>query len=103
MSEWPDTYYLYLAAFLFSAGIYVVLTKKNLVFILIGIELTLNSGNLLFAFFSRTDTSLNGQIFAVFSVVLTVCEVAIALAILLNIYRKQRVSNLDELQDVGNE
>jgi len=103
MSEWSDSYYLYIAALLFSAGVYVALTKKNLVFILIGIELMLNAGNVILAFFSQFDKSLNGQIVAIFSVVLTVCEVAIALAILLNIYRKHRVSNLDELREVGNE
>ncbi|MBC6400196.1 MAG: NADH-quinone oxidoreductase subunit NuoK [Ekhidna sp.] len=103
MNEWMSTYYLYLAALLFSSGVFVVITKKNLIFILIGVELMLNAGNVLLAFFSRFDSSLNGQIFAIFSVVLTVCEVSIALAILLNIYKKQRVSNLEELQEVGNE
>lgn len=103
MSETLATYYLYFAAFLFCAGIYVVLTKKNLIFVLIGIELMLNAGNIILATFSQFDPSLNGQIFAIFSVVLTVCEVAIALAILLNIYRKHQVSNLDELQEVSNE
>ena len=63
----------------------------------------LNAGNLILATFSQFDPTLNGQIFAIFSVVLTVCEVAIALAILLNIYRKHQVSNLDELQEVSNE
>ena len=81
----------------------MVITKKNLIFILIGIELMLNAGNILWAFFSQFDSGFNGQLFAIFSVVLTVCEVSIALAILLNIYKKQRVSNLEELQEVGNE
>lgn len=103
MSEWLATYYLYLAAMLFSAGVYVVITKKNLVFILIGVELMLNAGNIVFAFFSRFDALMRGQIFAVFSIVLTVCEVAVALAILLNIYKKQKVSDFDELREVGNE
>jgi len=97
------TYYLYLAALLFSSGVFVVITKKNLIFILIGVELMLNAGNILLAFFSRFDPGMNGQVFAVFSVVLTVCEVSIALAVLLTIYKKQRVSNLEELQEVGNE
>ena len=69
--------------------------------VLIGIELMLNGTNLLFATFSQID--LNGQIMAIFSVVLTVCEVAIALAILLNVYKKYRTSNLDDLQEIGNE
>jgi len=81
----------------------VVLTKKNLIFILIGVELMLNAGNIVLAFFSRYDSMMRGQVVAIFSVVLTVCEVAIALAILLNIYKKRRVSNLSELREVGND
>ena len=103
MSEELLRFYLYLAAFLFSAGIYVVLSKRNLIFILIGVELLLNSANIILATFSQFDPKLNGQVFAIFSIVLTVCEVSIALAILLNIYRNQKVSNLDELQEVSNE
>ena len=103
MSEWVASYYLYIAALLFSAGVCVIITKKNLVFILIGVELMLNSGNIILAYFSQYDHTMNGQIFAIFSVVLTVCEVAIALAILLNVYKKQQVSNIDELQEVGND
>lgn len=103
MSEQLAPYYLYLAAFLFSAGVFVVLTKRNLIFILIGIELILNSANIILATFSQFDQRLNGQIFAIFSVVLTVCEVSIALAILLNIYRRSQVSDLDKLREVGND
>lgn len=102
MSETMITYYLYLAAFLFAAGSFVVLTKRNAIFVLIGVELMLNAANLVLASFSQFDANLDGQIMAIFSVVLTVCEVAIALAILLNIYRKVKVSNLDELTKIGN-
>ena len=81
----------------------MVLTKKNLVFILIGIELILNAANVMLATFSQLDSNLNGQVIAIFSVVLTVCEVSIALAILLNVYRRSKVSDLDQLREVGNE
>lgn len=101
MSELGPTYHLYLSALLFSSGIFVVVSKRNVIFVLIGIELILNSANLLLATFSRAD--LNGQVFAIFSVVLTVCEVAIALAILLNVYRKYHSSNLDEFNELSNE
>ncbi len=101
MNEVVFSYHLYLVACLFSAGVYVVISKQNIVFVLIGIELILNSANLLLATFSRNN--LDGQIFAIFSIVLTVCEVAIALAILLNIYKKYKTSDLDELKEIGNE
>lgn len=52
--------------------------------------------------FSQGDETMKGQIFAIFSVVLTVCEVAIAMGILLNLYRKFKVSNLDELSELTN-
>ena len=103
MNELLTPYYLYLAALLFCSGVFVVLSKRNLVFILIGVELILNSGNLMLATFSHHHQQLEGQILAVFSVVLTVCEVSIALAILLNIYRKSKVSDLDLLREVGND
>ena len=103
MSEEWSHYYLYLSALLFSSGIYVVLTRNNIVFVLIGIELILNAANMVLVVFSQFDAELNGQTFAVFSIVLTVCEVAVALAILLNVAKKNSVSNLDELREVGNE
>lgn len=102
MSEEYLTYYLYLAATLFSAGVFVILTKRNSIFVLIGVELMLNAANVVLAAFSQFDPNLRGQVLAIFAVVLTVCEVSIALAILLNIYKKSDVSNLDELKEVGN-
>lgn len=80
----------------------MVLTRRNSIFVLIGVELMLNGANVVLATFSQFDQHLNGQIMAIFAVVLTVCEVSIALAILLNIYRKSKASNLDELTEVGN-
>ncbi|MEM9895463.1 MAG: NADH-quinone oxidoreductase subunit NuoK [Bacteroidota bacterium] len=96
-------YVLHLAAFLFCSGLYVVLVKKSSVFILVGIELMLNAANLALAAFSRSDPSLTGQLVAIFAITLTVCEVSIALAILLNIYRKMGSSNLEELKTLANE
>ncbi|GAB4246621.1 MAG: NADH-quinone oxidoreductase subunit NuoK [Ekhidna sp.] len=103
MIEMDPSYYLYFAAFLLSSGVYVVLSKRNVVFILFGVELILNAGNLVLATFSQYDPGMKGQVFAIFAVVLTVCEVAIALAILLNVFRKSEVSDLDQLTNIGNE
>ena len=102
MNETLLTYYLYFAALLFCAGVFVIITKRNAIFVLIGVELMLNGANVVLAAFSQFDTDLRGQVFAVFAVVLTICEISIALAILLNIYRKSKASNLDELTEVGN-
>lgn len=100
MEQIPLTYYLYLSAFLFCAGLLIVLIKKNAVFVLIGIELMLNAGNINLVAFSRFDPSLGGQMFAIFSVVLAAAEAAIALAILLNIYWSYHSSDLDDLTEL---
>lgn len=101
MNEEQLSYYLYFAALLFSAGVFVVLTKRSAIFVLIGVELMLNGANVILALFSQFDPDLKGQVFAIFAIVLTVCEVSIALAILLNIYRKSKTSSLDDLTEVG--
>lgn len=97
MSAIPLTYYLVLSAFLLCAGLLMVLIKKNAVFVLLGIELMLNAANLNLVAFSKFNPNLDGQIFAIFSVVVAAAEAAIALAILLNIYKKFESSDLDDL------
>ena len=97
-----STYGLYLAAALFCIGLVIILTKKNLIFILIGTELLLNATNLNLVIFSRTNPGLQGQMLALFIIVIAVAEASIALAILLNIFRKVKTSNLNELTKLGN-
>ena len=80
----------------------MILIKRNVIFVLIGIELILNAANLNLAVFSRFDQKMDGQILAVFSVVLAAAEAAIALAILLNIYKQFKTSNVDELTELEN-
>lgn len=98
----PITYYLMLSAFLLCAGLLIVLIKKNAVFVLMGIELMLNAANLNLVVFSQYDPSLGGQVFAVFSVVIAAAEAAIALAMLLNIYKTYKSSDLDDLSTLEN-
>lgn len=98
----PLSYYLLLAAFVFCAGILLVLIKKSAVFVLLGIELMLNAANLNLVAFSKFDPKLEGQVFAIFSVVLAAGEVAIALAILINIYRQYDTTSLDKLDQLKN-
>ncbi|MCS6822012.1 MAG: NADH-quinone oxidoreductase subunit NuoK [Microscillaceae bacterium] len=89
---------LLLAAFLFCVGIFLVLTKRNAILILIGVELMLNAANLNFVFFSQYDKHLQGQIFALFILAVAVSEVAIALALLVKIYKYYQTINLDEIK-----
>jgi NADH:ubiquinone oxidoreductase subunit K len=92
----PLTHYLIVSACLFSFGIMAVLTRKNAVNVLMGIELILNSANLnLVAFSKFSSADLNGQIFAVFVIIIAAAEAAVALAIVLSMYRIVKTVNLD--------
>ena len=89
--------YLLVSAALFSLGVMAVLTRKNAVNVLMGIELILNSANLNLVAFSRfSSASLDGQIFAVFVIIIAAAEAAVALAIVLSMYRIVRSVNLDQ-------
>ncbi len=91
------THYLLISAALFSLGIMCVLIRKNAVNVLMGIELILNSANLnLVAFSKFSAANLNGQIFAIFIIVIAAAEAAVALAIVLAMYRLIKSVNLDQ-------
>ena len=90
-------HFLIVSAALFSLGVLAVLTRRNAVNVLMGVELILNSANLNLVAFSRFGPGgLAGQIFAVFVIVIAAAEVAVALAIVLTLYRLRRTPNLDE-------
>jgi len=92
-------HYLTVSAALFCLGLLGVLTRRNAVNVLMGIELILNSANINLVAFSRfndTARAMDGQLFAVFVVVIAAAEVAVALAIVLTLYRLKRTPNLDE-------
>jgi NADH-quinone oxidoreductase subunit K len=73
-----------------------VLTRKNAVNVLMGVELILNSANLNLVAFSRySSANLSGQIFAIFIIVIAAAEAAVALAIVLSMYRLVKSVNLD--------
>ncbi len=92
----PLEHYLIVSALLFSLGLLGVLTRKNAVNVLMAIELILNSANINLVAFSRFSSSdLSGQIFAVFVIVIAACEAAVALAIVLSLYRILKSVNLD--------
>ncbi len=91
------TQYLVISAALFSLGIMAVLTRKNAVNVLMGVELILNSANINLVAFSRfSSTGLDGQIFAVFVIVIAAAEAAVGLAIVLSMYRLLKSVNLDK-------
>lgn len=87
----PDLYLVQaLAAILFVLGIAITLTRRNLFFTLMGVELALNATNLSFIGFSRTlpaDTALVGQIVPLFSIAVAAAEACVGLAMVILIYR----------------
>lgn len=86
---------------LFAFGIYGIITRKNAVMVLMGVELILNSANINFIAFSRFGNfGLSGQIIALFVIVLAAAEAAIALAIVLNIYKTFSNVNVDEISNL---
>lgn len=92
------THFLTLSAFLFSFGVYAIVTRKNAVMVLMGIELILNSANINFVAFSKFGNfGLGGQIIALFVIILAAAEAAVGLAIVLNIYRTFAEVNVDEI------
>ncbi len=92
------THYLILSAILFSLGVFGVVTRRNAVMVLMGVELILNSANINFVAFSRYGTlGLDGQAIAVFVIILAASEAAIGLAIVLNIYKQFDTVNVDEI------
>jgi len=91
-------HFLVISAVLFSLGIYGIVTRKNAVMVLMGIELVLNSANINFVAFSHYGNfGLNGQAIALFVIVLAAAEAAIALAIVLNVYKTFAEVNVDEI------
>ena len=79
--------YLIIGAILFSIGLAVAVTKRNAILVLMGIELMLNAVNLNLIAFSQYDPNrLQGQMFALFVMVIAAAEITVALAIILKIY-----------------
>lgn len=92
------THFLIVSAILFSFGIYGIVTRKNAVMVLMGIELVLNSANINFIAFAKYGNfGYSGQMIALFVIVLAAAEAAIALAIVLNIYKTFSSVNVDEI------
>jgi NADH-quinone oxidoreductase subunit K len=89
--------YLVLAALVFSIGLFGVLTRRNAIGILLGIELMLNAVNINLVAFARYNGDLIGVIFTLFTISITVAEVAVGLAIVIAIFRVRRTVEADRL------
>jgi NADH-quinone oxidoreductase subunit K len=100
MNEIPPIQgYVIISALLFAIGLTAVLVRRNAIALLMGIELMLNAANLNFVAFWRYHGAerMEGQVFAVIVITLAVAEAAVALAIILSVYRRFRTVNVDQI------
>ena len=95
-------YYMILSSAVFCFGLYNVMTRRNAVAILMGIELILNSANINFIAFNRFNGASvrDGHIMSVFIIVLAAAEAAVALAIIINLYRNIGSVDVDEARSL---
>ena len=91
----PITEYLLLSAFLFCTGVYGVLARRNGVLVLMSVELMLNAVNINLVAFARFHGDLLGLVFTLFTIAITVAEVAVGLAIVIVIFRVRRTVEAD--------
>lgn len=97
----PLQIYLGVGAILFLLGLFLVLTRRNAVMALMGVELMLNAANVNFIGFSRYDQiDLDGQMAALFVIVLAAAEVAVGLALILNLYRRKNTIDLGDATEL---
>ena len=89
--------YLVLAAVLFAIGLFGVVTRRNTIGILLGIELMLNAVNINLVAFARFNGDAVGMVFTVFTICITVAEVALGLALVILIFRVRRTAIADHL------
>ena len=89
--------YLTLAAALFAIGLFGVVTRRNTIGILLGIELMLNAVNINLVAFARFNADVVGMVFTTFTIPITVAEVALGLAIVILIFRMKRTVIADHL------
>jgi NADH-quinone oxidoreductase subunit K len=93
----PTNYFVILAGLLFAIGAGGVLLRRSGISILLGIELMLNAVNLTLVAFSRQHGQLDGQVFVFFVMAVAAAEVAVGLALLVAIFRKQQSIDVDRL------
>jgi len=94
-------YYLIIGALLFVIGLFLLLTRKNAIMALMGIELMLNAANVNFVGFSHFWQNLEGQMVTLFIIALAAAETAIALAIILILYKQFNTINVEEADELN--
>ncbi len=94
----PLSYYLILSGIVFLTGFVGVLLRRNIIIILLSVELMLNATNINFVAFSQYFHDVAGQVFVFFALTVAAAEVAVGLAIIIAIYRAKSAINIDEFR-----
>ncbi len=94
----PLSYYVILSAIVFFTGVVGVLVRRNIIIILLSIELMLNATNINFVAFSHYLQNVAGQVFVFFALTVAAAEVAVGLAIIIALHRSKSTINVDEFQ-----
>jgi NADH-quinone oxidoreductase subunit K len=94
----PLSYYMILSAIVFLTGLIGVLLRRNIIIILLSVELMLNATNINFVAFSHYLQNVAGQVFVFFALTVAAAEVAVGLAIVIALYRSKSSINVDEFQ-----
>ncbi len=89
-------HWLYLSVILFSIGAMTVLVRRNAIIVFMGVELMLNATNLAFVTFSRILGTVEGQVIALFVMLVAAAEVVVGLAIIFTIFRTRRSASVDD-------
>lgn len=89
-------WWLYLSALLFSIGAATVLVRRNAIIVFMGVELMLNATNLAFITFARMNGTIDGQVIALFVMLVAAAEVVVGLAIIMSIFRTRRSASVDD-------
>ena len=96
----PINYYIILSAILFTIGVVGVLIRRNALIIFMSIELMLNAANLAIVAFSSILQSFSGQIFAFFVIAVAAAEVAVGLALIVEIFKSKRSIDVDQMSSL---
>jgi NADH-quinone oxidoreductase subunit K len=89
-------FFLVMAALLFTIGCVGVLVRRNIIVMLMCVEIMLNAVNLTFIAFSHELQSMTGQVFALFVITVAACEATVGLAIVLALFRRRRTTDADD-------
>ncbi|MBT0767778.1 NADH-quinone oxidoreductase subunit NuoK [Kineosporia sp. J2-2] len=89
-------HWLYLSVLLFSIGSVTVLVRRNAIVVFMGVELMLNAANLAFVTFARINGTIEGQVIALFVMLVAAAEVVVGLAIIFTIFRTRRSASVDD-------